>query len=42
MNQKGLKPIAIFEALKGLLALGIGLGLHEFAGENILQLLREY
>ena len=38
MNQKGLKPIAIFEALKGLLALGIGLGLHEFAGENIPQL----
>lgn len=37
MDQKGLKPIAIFEASKGLIALLIGLGIHELAGENIQQ-----
>jgi uncharacterized membrane protein (DUF2068 family) len=34
MDQKGLKPIAIFEASKGLIALLIGLGIHKLAGDN--------
>jgi len=37
MNQKGLKPIAVIEASKGLLALIISLGLHQLMGENIQQ-----
>ena len=37
MNQKGLRPIAIFEALKGLIALLVGLGIHEMSNDNIQQ-----
>lgn len=37
MNQKGLKPIAIFEALKGLIALVVGLGVHEISTDTVQQ-----
>ncbi|TLS66166.1 DUF2127 domain-containing protein [Mariprofundus erugo] len=37
MNQIGLKPIAMIEASKGLLALAAGLGILEFAGNNLQQ-----
>lgn len=37
MNKKGLKPIAIFEAFKGLLALIVGLGVHELSTNNVKQ-----
>lgn len=37
MNQNGLKPIAIFEASKGLVALLVGLGIHEMSTDNIQQ-----
>jgi uncharacterized membrane protein (DUF2068 family) len=39
MNQNGLKPIAVFEALKGVIALLAGLGLHELAGDNVAQVI---
>ena len=38
MNQKGLKPIAVIEASKGLLALVVSLGIHQLAGDNIQQI----
>jgi uncharacterized membrane protein (DUF2068 family) len=37
MSQKGLKPIAVFEALKGLVALLVGLGVHEMSTDNAQQ-----
>lgn len=37
MNHKGLRPIAIFEALKGVLALLVGLGIHELSSDSIQQ-----
>ena len=37
MDQKGLRPIAIFEALKGVLALLVGLGMHEMSNASIQQ-----
>ncbi|WP_269620516.1 DUF2127 domain-containing protein [Zhongshania sp. BJYM1] len=39
MNQNGLKPIAVFEALKGVIALLASLGLHELAGDNVAQVI---
>lgn len=38
MNQKGLKPIALIEASKGLLALIVSLGIHQLAGDNLQQI----
>jgi len=38
MNQKGLKPIALIEASKGLLAIIVGLGIHQLAGDNLQQM----
>lgn len=35
MKLSGLKPIALFEASKGLLALLVALGIHELAGDNL-------
>lgn len=37
MIQKGLRPIAIFEASKGLIALLVGLGVHKLAQGDIRQ-----
>lgn len=39
MNQNGLKPIAVFEALKGVIALLASLGLHELVGDNVAQVI---
>jgi len=38
MNQKGLKPIALIEASKGVLALIVSLGIHQLAGDNLQQI----
>lgn len=39
LNKQGLKPIAIFEACKGLLALLVIFGLHELAGLDLQHLI---
>ncbi|MEL0169858.1 MAG: DUF2127 domain-containing protein [Pseudomonadaceae bacterium] len=38
MRTTGLKPIAVFEASKGVLALLVAFGIHELAGDNLQQL----
>jgi len=37
--KKGLKIVAILEALKGFTSLIVGLGIHQLAGKNIQQML---
>jgi uncharacterized membrane protein (DUF2068 family) len=38
-NKKGLKVVAVLEALKGLIALFVALSIHELAGKNIQKML---